>query len=130
MAIKIHESLITPENPSSHCKRWRVYGTRKALYAGGNLSALPGSWELVTEFELKQSGRKVGFPSFELEPTDEGEWVFYSLVPVDESGREIWHEGEELSLPRDLPEAFERLDVATWMLWNLERRGVIAPGQI
>jgi hypothetical protein len=42
----------------------------------GSLPLL-ASWELVTEFELKKSRGKVGFPNFELEATDGDSFRFY-----------------------------------------------------
>jgi hypothetical protein len=47
-------------------------------------------------------------------------------------GKEKWHTDDvPLMLPADLPDEFEPpFDISTWLLWNLEREGVIAPGQL
>ena len=131
--IKIHGHLFTPTNGKPCVPHWRIYGTKKTFnFEDGRLAPMPGSWELVTEFDLKQARGKVGFPDFKLEPTVEGGFRFYKMIAVDEAGKETWHNGDDpLTLPPDLPDEFERpFDVATWLLWNLERNGVIAPGQL
>jgi hypothetical protein len=133
MGIKIRGHLFKPVEDKPLCMTWRVYGTKKAFtYADGRLAPLPASWEFVTEFKLRSSRGKFGFPEFELEPTDtEDGWKFYNLVPLDADGKEIWHKDNELALPHHLPEEFEPpFDVATWLLWNLENKGLIAPGQL
>jgi hypothetical protein len=70
-------------------------------------------------------------PDVELPPTTEHGVQFYNLVLVDQAGNEKWHADEELTLPADLPDEFEgQLDFPGWLLYNLERKGVIAPGQL
>jgi hypothetical protein len=132
MGIKIHGYDFKPTAGGPHHLSWRIYGTKKVFsYSDGRVGPLPASWEFVTEFRLKSARGKVGFPDFELEPTDTGDWKFYSLVSLDADGHEVWHKDEELTLPHDLPDEFEPpFDIATWLLWNLERKGVIAPGQL
>ena len=133
MKIKIHGNMFTPTNGGPYVNTWRVYGSRKALkYSDGKETVMPGTWEFVTEFELKKSRGKMGFPTLELEPTGEGGLLFYKLVPLKPDGEEIWHKDDEpLTLPASLPEEFEPpFDFGTWVLWNLERVGDIAPGQL
>jgi hypothetical protein len=132
MAIKIKGFMFKPIESDPHCLAWRVYGTKKVFnYPDGRLAPLPQTWELVTEFKLKQARGKVGFPDFELEPTDGDSWRFYNLVPLDASGKEMWHKDDELTLPADLPMEFEPpFDVGTWLLWNMENKGIIEPGQL
>lgn len=108
---------------------WRVYGSRA-----------PHSREMVEEFQVTQTkDGRVEWPAFELEPTCSPDaargrrrFFFYYLVPVDADGRETWHgEDSALVLPAELPREFGgRIDVAEWMLYNLELTGVIAPGQL
>jgi hypothetical protein len=133
MSIKITGYLFTPKEGGPCTPQWRIYGTKKVFnYEDGRLAPLPASWELVAEFEMKNSRGKIGFPDFKLEPTTETGWRFYRMIGVDKTGKEIWHKDDTpLTLPPDLPEEFEPpFDVATWLLWNLEREGVIAPGQL
>lgn len=97
----------------------------------GSVKPQPGSWELVKELEIKRKRGMVTLPDFELEPTRIGGWRFYYLVPVDGEGRETWHAENDLIFPREMIEEFgEPLDVATLLLYNLELKGQIAPGQL
>ena len=130
MAIKISGFMIRPQPKSGYFLTWRIYGTKKVFE--GRRASSPASREFVTEFKLVRRGGKIGFPDLELEPTDRGDgWKFYQLVAVDEAGNEQWNKDEELTLPLHLPDELERpLNVPTWLLWNLERTGVIAPGQL
>ena len=133
MGIKIHGHMFKPIDGNMYRQCWRVYGTRKTFQrSDGQLAPLPATWELVTEFELRKSRGKVGFPTFELEPTDGDGFRFYKLVCLDDEGKEAWHKGDEsLTLPSALPDEFEPpFDVGTWILWNLERVGVIAEEQL
>jgi hypothetical protein len=128
MVIKIHGHLFTPQETKHH-DIWRVYGTRQTFTrSDGRLAPMPATWELVAE----RSRGKVGFPTFELEPTDGESYRFYKLICLDDEGKEVWHRDDEpLTLPSTLPDEFEPpFDVPTWLLWNLERVGAIAPGQI
>jgi len=131
MGIKIHGNMFKPEG-KSYIHLWRIYGTKKSFkYSDGRLAPLPQSWEFVTEFKIKKSRGKIGWPTIELEPTDGDGYKFYNLIGVKGEGQEIWHEDNELTLPHDLPDEFEPpFDFGTWILWNLERVGAIAPGQI
>jgi len=132
MPITIAGYSFKPTEDKPLTPTWRIYGTKEVFrLKDGKLKPQPGTWEKVTEFKLQRRGGKVGFPAIELEPTDRGEWRFYQLVPLDEDGREIWHEDGEMILPHDLPSEFEPpFDFPTWSLWNLEFMGVIAPGQL
>ena len=111
---------------------WRFYGTREVFrYPDGTIRPQPGSWELVTEFKIRDARGRVTLPAFELEPTRIGGWRFYNLVLVDAEGRETWHADNEILFPPEMIEEFGgSVDVATLMLYNLELKGVIAPGQL
>jgi hypothetical protein len=133
MGIKIHGHMFKPVESKPLCMTWRVYGTKQTFtFSDGRLGATPATWEFVTEFKLKSSRGKFGFPTFELEPTDAAAgWKFYNLVPLDAEGKEIWHKDNEITLPHDLPEEFGgSLDVGAWLLWNMEEKGIIALGQL
>lgn len=131
--LKLHGFLFKPaEARNLNLSVWRVYGTRQAfIYPGGRVAAQPGTWEFITEFLTVKKRGRVGFPDIELEPTTADGWQFYNLVPLDENGKEVWHADNELILPQTLPNEFEgELDVPSWILWNLEKKGLIAPGQL
>jgi hypothetical protein len=121
-----------PQDGGGGSAAWRFYGTREVFqYSSGAVKPQPGSWELVKELEIKRKRGMVTLPDFELELTQVGGWRFYYLVPVDSEGRETWHADNDLIFPREMIEELgEPLDVATLLLYNLELKGTIAPGQL
>lgn len=132
MKIPIEGFSFKPTDPKRSHLIWRVYGARDVFtYPNGQVKPQPDTWELVTELRVKQTRARVTLPNFELEDTDTGPYRFYNLVLLDGEGREKWHDDNEMVLPASLPEDFGgRLDVAEWLLYNLELKGVIAPGQL
>jgi hypothetical protein len=119
--ITIEGFGFKPLQPDYH-PTWRIYGTRAK-----------DSWELVTEFQLIEGDGCVAFPAFELEPTGARGLRAYQLIAVDKAGREKWHDEteNELQLTRAMVREFGgSLDVGSWLLYNLELNGVIAPGQL
>jgi hypothetical protein len=120
-----------PTEPGGLHPLWRIYGTKRVVGGrGGEVKPLTGSWELVREIEIDVRPTRVTIPDFDLEFTREGGWRFYDLAVVTRDGREIRHAGEEFVFPREIVERCGgEVDVAELLLYDLERRGVIVPGQ-
>jgi hypothetical protein len=130
--MRIEGFTIRPQDPPAGAL-WRFYGTREAvLDEHGNERPRPNRWELVREVRARRGrGGRYTLPDFELEPTCRDGWRFYALVIVDDEGRETWHAGEELVLTAETARALGgSVDLCGLLLWNLEREGLIAPGQL
>jgi hypothetical protein len=110
----------------------RFYGTKEVFkYPDGTVKPQPGSWELVCEFEIRRSRGRWRSPAFELEFTQPGGWRFYNFVVATRQGQETWHPDNDIIFPREMWEEFGgEVDWPTLLLYNLELKGVIAPGQL
>lgn len=130
--MKINGFTIEPSEPEKCARAFRFYGTRETVTdAGGEERPHPNRWELVREVRAEQEGGRYTLPDFDLPRTEPGRWRYFYPVPVMPDGREVWHAGEEITVPRACVEALGgRLNFATLLLWNLEQKGVIAPGQL
>lgn len=111
---------------------FRFYGAREVQHtAQGLLPARADSWRLVREVKVRSRRGRLIVPDFELEPTDapgESGVRLYKMAAVYE-GREQYAGADEelLLLPTELG---PRVGLAYFLLWNLERLGIIAPGQL
>jgi hypothetical protein len=130
--MKITGFTITPEDPAGCARAFRFYGTRETVEGdGGTERPHPNRWELVREVRAVADGETYTLPDFDLPRTEPGRWRFFYPVPVMPDGGEVWHADAEITLPRACVETLgERLNFATLLLWNLEQKGVIAPGQL
>ena len=131
--MKIQGFTVTPENADAErAAAFRFYGTREVVTdESGTERPHPNRWSLVREVQTVKDGDAFTLPAFELPRTEPGRWRFYHVVPVLPGGREVWHADEEITMPRACVEAFGGdVDFIGLLLWNLERRGVIAPGQL
>jgi hypothetical protein len=133
MMIEIKSSTFKPVNPKRCHLIWRIYGTRKVFtYPSGRRAPQPGTWELVKEVHLTLKRGRVTIPAVELEPTDGHGWQFYNPVFVDADGQEKWHPHNEITLTQAMVDEFEEGEfcMGAWMLYNMELKGEIAPGQL
>jgi hypothetical protein len=129
--MKVKGFSIKPQGEGPYHPLWRFYGTKEVFkYPDGTVKPQPGSWEIVCEVRLKVGRGRMTFLPFELELTRPGGWRFYNLVPVDREGQEIWHPDNEIIFPREMTGMFEEIDLPTLLLYNLEMKGVIEPGQL
>lgn len=110
---------------------FRFYGAREVRQtAQGLRPARADSWRLVREVKVRSRRGRLTVPDFELEPTDElnGSGIRLYKVAAVYEGRELEAGPDaELLLPSDLG---DRIDFVFLLLWNLERLGIIAPGQL
>ncbi len=131
MKIKIEGFSIDQRDSVAFAAALRFYRTDQSVVsANGKRVPKPGAWLLAEEVILEARGHSLVMPDVELEATAEAGMEglqFYMSVHVDREGRETWHDGEEFILPAGLG---PRIEFAKVLLWNLERRGVIAPGQL
>lgn len=130
--MKIKGFTVTPErDPAELATAFRFYGTRETITgAAGEERPHPNRWQLVREVRTVTEGGRYTIPDFDLPRTEPGRWRFFYPVPVID-GREVWHADEEITLPRACVETFGGdMDFAQLFLWNLEQKGVIAPGQL
>ena len=127
----VRGTRFKPERPDECSLVLRIYGTKEVFRGpGGRLRPEPGSWELVREVRSEIRRGTYVMPDFELELTGPGGWRFYDEVRVTRDGRELWHPDQEMIFPRELvAECGGEVGYVTLHLYNLERRGVIAPGQ-
>lgn len=131
--MKVKGFTITPERPDAEfAVAFRFYGTREAVVNdAGEERPHPNRWGLVCEVQAVTEGSRYTLPDFDLPRTEPGRWRYFYPVPVMPDGRELWHADEEITMPRACVETFgDRLDFVGLLLWNLEQKGVIAPGQL
>lgn len=130
--MKISGFSVQPKDPTACAVAFRFYGTRETVTTDdGEERPHPNRWELVREVAVRVDGPDYTLPDFDLPRTEPGRWRFFYPVPVMPGGRELWHADEEITFPRACVETLgEHLSYATLILWNLERKGVIAPGQL
>ncbi len=110
-------------------KATRIYESREAVdLAGGGRLAPLDSWQLRCEVLWLEKGHRVQMENFQLEPTDskEGPQLYIGVI-VDGEGCVWWNKAEEFELPAHLGPT---ISYTKLLLWNLERQGVIAPGQL
>lgn len=122
-----------PRDAAKYHPVWRFYGTKEVFqYPDGRVKPQPGSWELVCEVKVEMKRGKVTLPDFELELTQPGGWRFYNPVLVADDGQEKWQSDEELIFPREMLAEFDEdeINIGTLILYNMELRGEIAPGQL
>ena len=130
--MKIKGFRIKPANASACARLWRFYGTRETVRDdAGHERPHPNRWELVREVRAETDGDYYALPDFDLPRTEPGRWRFYNPVMVDAERRETWHADNENVLPRAAVNALGgEVDIAGLLLYNLELKGVIAPGQL
>jgi hypothetical protein len=130
--MKIKGFTIKPADPSACARLWRFYGTRETVKGDdGRERPHPNRWELVREVRAETEGEYYTLPDFDLPRTEPGRWRFYNPVMVDAEGRETWHADNEIVLPRAAANALGGdVDIARLLLYNLELKGSIAPGQL
>jgi hypothetical protein len=131
--MKVQGFTITPSgDPAKLATAFRFYGTRETVEDdAGRERPHPNRWQLVREVRMERDGDTLTLPDFDLPRTEPGRWRFYYPVTVFADGRELWHADEEITMPRACVETLgEHLNFTTLLLWNLEQKGVIAPGQL
>lgn len=131
--MKIQGFTVTPKDPTREgAEAFRFYGTREVVTNdAGEERPHPNRWQLVREVRIERDGDTLTLPDFDLPRTEPGRWRFYYVVPLMPGGREVWHPDEEITMPRVCVETLgDDLSFATLSLWNLEQKGVIAPGQL
>ena len=131
--MKIQGFTVTPQDPGAEsATAFRFYGTRETVTdESGAERPHPNRWSLVREVQTVTEGGAYTLPDFDLPRTEPGRWRFFYPVPVMPGGREVWHADDEITFPRACVETLgEHLSFATLLLWNLERKGVIAPDQL
>jgi hypothetical protein len=111
---------------------WRFYGTRYAVESSGEAKPHPNAgWEVVREVRAQIRRGRYTLPDFELELTGESGYRFYNPVMVDREGRETWHADNEIVLtPETVAALGGEVSVTGLLLYNLELKGIIAPGQL
>lgn len=122
---------IKSEDPAACHLVWRFYGTKEVFtYPDGRVKPQPGSWELVREVTAELRRGTYTLPDFELDLTGPGGWRFYNDVLVTHDGRELWHPDQEFIFPREfVAECGGEVEIVGLLLYNLELKGGIAPGQ-
>lgn len=130
--MRVKGFKIKPSDPAACAQVFRFYGTREAVTDGAGVERPhPNRWELVREVQAETEGDYYTLPDFDLPRTEPGRWRYFYPVPVMPDGREVWNADEEITLPRACVETLgDHLDFTTLLLWNLEQKGVIAPGQL
>lgn len=130
--MRVKGFTVKPTDPAALASAFRFYGTRETVKdADGNERPHPNRWELVREVQTVTEGEDYTLPDFDLPRTEPGRLRFYYPVPVMPDGREVWNVGEEIVFPRACVETFGGdVSFTGLLLWNLEQRGEIAPGQL
>jgi len=130
--MRVQGFSITTEDPAACADAFRFYGTRETVTDdAGAERPHPNRWRLVREVRAVRDGADYTLPDFDLPRTEPGRWRYFYPVPVMPGGREVWHADGEIMLPRAAVNALGgSVDFAGLLLYNLELKGVIAPGQL
>jgi hypothetical protein len=131
--MRVKGFTITPTDPDAErAALFRFYGTRETVTDdAGEERPHPNRWSLVREVRALVDGAAYTLPDFDLPRTEPGRWRFFFPVVVMPDGREVWHADAEITFPRACVETFDGdVSFAGLLLWNLERKGHVAPGQL
>lgn len=122
---------IAREPRRHYVTAFRFYGARQVQHtARGPRPARADSWRLVREVKVRSRRGLLTLPDFELEATDAPNGLgvcLYKIAAIYEGREQEAGADEELLLPSDLGTC---VDFGFLLLWNLERLGIIAPGQL
>lgn len=130
MAITIEGWNLAREPRRHYVTAFRFYGARDVKQtAEGVRPARADAWRLVREVKVNSRRGRLTVPDFELEPTDAetSSARLYKIAAVYEGREQEAGLDSELLLPAALG---PRVGLAYLLLWNLERLGIIAPGQL